>query len=74
MRFQSLPKDTKLYTPSGRLAQVKYCEDGKVHVIYIDRGHLRNEEGVFPLDLVFESDIVRRGTACDDASPYYFDK
>jgi len=59
LRFQSLPKDTKLYTPSGRLARVQYIEEGRVHVEYIDRGHLRNETGCFPISLVFQADIVR---------------
>lgn len=48
---------------------MQYVEDGRVHVEYIDRGHLRNETGCFPVSLVFQSDIVK-GEA-DDRSPYH---
>jgi hypothetical protein len=73
MRFQSLPKGTKLYTPSGRLAEVDYCEDGRVHVKYIDRYHLRAETGCYPINLVLHSDLVKAGTECDDRSPHYLE-
>lgn len=57
--FQSLPRGTKIYTPTRRLARVDSVdENGRVHVTYCNGrvdGHA--EEACFPLSLVKESDI-----------------
>ena len=57
--FQSLPKGTKIFTPTRRLAKVMEIDaSGRVHVEYLNArvaGHA--EQGCFPLYLVKADDI-----------------
>ncbi len=78
--FQSLPKGTKFYTPTRRLAKVVDIDsDGRVHVEYVNhRTGGRPEEGCFPLKLVKASDICKTNTdvqhTCGkgEAAPEYY--
>jgi hypothetical protein len=54
MKFTNLPRGTKLYTPTGRIARVEYIdEEARVHVKY-----LNGELGQYPVKLVNEADLV----------------